>query len=175
MTTPRQPNWERDLLESVAEEGIRIFHNRNEYKILTGQDAPPYDSTRDLQTWDDPSQANNTKRTVAYPRALVLSDDGKSYVKNADGSPLVDVLLVARADTLVPNFPVGAAGPEGAPLGTPTPFPLRALTPNEELAFDMGGNVVVANKLHSVPTQATSWTEGDRALLKAIYNAVLKP
>lgn len=145
-----------------------IFQTREAYRQATGQEPPPWDPQRPSKAWFDPQAHTSPRRNVVYDAVLAMSENGNALA-GPDGKPMLDILLLKREEAATVNIPPKGPGTTNLP-GTEVPevpFPLRALEPNEELAFEFGGIVVVRNK-ELYPLTLVGFTAEDRALVKRI-------
>ncbi len=142
------------------------YQTREDYERSVGQAPPPWDPNRPPKYWFDPNARQSTRRNVVYDFVIATSESGTPLV-GPDGKPMLDLLVLPKEEAATVNIPPkhvanvpGADRPE-------VPCPLRALEPDEELAFDFGGVVVVRNK-NLYPSLEVGFTAEDRALLRAI-------
>jgi hypothetical protein len=135
------------------------------YQRATGHAAPPWNPNRAPKLWEDPKAKDAPKRTIVYDQALVLDDKGVPEA-GPDGSPLLDLLVLNKDEAATVNIPPDIGNIPGASVPM-VPPPLRALEPNEQLFFPIGGLVAVKN-LDLYPQLEVGFTAQDRALLNAI-------
>jgi hypothetical protein len=142
------------------------FSTREEYQRATGQEPPPWDPTRAPKYWFDPNAKNSRSRRVVYERVIADPPAGP------DGKPMLDALVLDRDEAATVNIPPKGTGFTNVPGADKpeVPVPLRELGPDEELAFGIGGTVVVRNKKLWAELEQGSgnFTAADRALLRAI-------
>lgn len=141
------------------------YPTREDYQRATGQEPPPWNPYRQPKYWFDPAAKDSKSRRVVYERVLADPPAGP------DGKPMLDVLVLDREEAATVNIPPKGPGATNVPgADAPeVPVPLRPLEPDEELAFDFGGIVVVRNKhLWAELERQSGFTAEDRRLLAAI-------
>jgi hypothetical protein len=137
------------------------YRSRQDYRALTGKEAPAYDTTRPPKNWEDPAAAQSTRRTVVYEN--VLAD-----VMGEDGKPTLDMLVLNKTEAATVNLYDQTTAGVPAPEMAPVPVPLRALNDNEELVYTQPGIVMVRDKSVPLPETQNGFTSEDRELLRAI-------
>lgn len=145
-----------------------IYQTREDYRRATGEDPPPFDPYKPPKHWFDPAAriADTTRRNVIYDHVLALSESG-TPIAGPDGRPMLELLLLTRADAAAVNIPGPGDPRRPLPDGLPVPCPLRPLAEGEELIFDFGGIVMVENTaVHDA--EAVMFSAQDRRLLRAI-------
>lgn len=144
------------------------YQDSDTYTKATGLPAPAFNPNRQPKYWFDPAAAKSVKRTVVYTAALATADDGTPLV-SATGKPVLDILALNKDEAATVNIPAKGPGATNQPgAGQPEIMPpLRALEPNEELAFGFGSTVYVHNTDFPFET-AGDFGAPDRALLQAI-------
>ncbi|MBI3682393.1 MAG: hypothetical protein HY235_18595 [Acidobacteria bacterium] len=144
-----------------------VYQTREAYRQATGQEAPPYDSSKPVKSWFDPKAAESPRRKIIYENVVAYADDG-APLASPDGKPVLEPLLIDREIATRVNIPPKVPGLPDLPVtGIEVPVPLRALEPGEELYFQFGGSVAVKNK-ELFANLETGFTAHDRALLRAI-------
>lgn len=140
-----------------------VYSTREEYEKATGEEAPPWNPYRQPKYWFDPAASQSPSRRVVYNYALADPPGGP------DGKPMLDALVLDRDEAATVNIPPKGPGTTNTPgAGAPeVPCPMRPLAPNEELAFDFAGIIVVRNT-DLWATLETGFSTGDRRLLQAI-------
>ena len=144
-----------------------VFQTREEFRAVTGYEAPPFNPAKPLKSWFDPKALENPRRKIVYENVLALADNGAPLV-DSNGQPYMEPLLIDREDAAVVNIPVkdfSGRIQEQHPIGQEVPIPLRALTEHEELVIGLMGLVQVRNKAID---ESVGFTPRDRALLSAI-------
>lgn len=140
------------------------YATRADYKAATGQDAPPFDTTRQPKYWFDPEAEKSVKRVVSYDRVIAVDDRG-NFLPGNDGKPYTEILLLPKAEAATVNIPMGLTNEPGAGE-PPVMCPLRPIEPEEELYFELGG-VLVRNK-SITDTSIVGFSAEDRAILRAM-------
>jgi hypothetical protein len=141
------------------------YDTRERFQAETGIEPPPFDPTRPPKHWFDPNAAQSTKRTVIYENALAMSEDGH-VLKGEDGRPMLDSLGLKKEHAATVNIPIKKVANEPGADVPAVPVPLRPLDPDEELAFEPFGGVVVLNK--KLMAEFVTFGKYDRDLLVAI-------
>jgi len=137
------------------------YRSRQDYRAVTGREAPAYDPSRPPKSWEDPAAAQSTRRTVVYEN--VLAD-----AAGEDGKPALDMLVLNKAEAASVNLYDQTTAGIPAPEMPPVPVPLRALQANEELAFTQPGIAMVRDKNVPLAETAGGFSGEDRELLRAI-------
>jgi len=142
-----------------------VYQTREQYKAATGKDAPPWNPSKPVKSWLDPTPPpmSDADGDVRY-LMLALGADGKTpAVKN--GAPYLRMTRVAHAEAIAVNIPPkefydqriqdpGALSPFAS---LEVPVPCRDLLPDEELKFGWGGLVEVRKKNEvASPTTGTA-------------------
>lgn len=143
---------------------FKVFQSRQEYREITGSEPPEYTSARPPKFWFDPAAKDSVRRNVVYERVLALGANGLP-IAGPDGKPCLEPLVLLKDEAANVNIPDNKSNGVAEP---PVPVPLRALDPDEELAFDFGGAVVVRNKKLWEQIVSEGFTTKDRELLQAI-------
>lgn len=145
-----------------------VFQTREEYKQITGEDAPPWDPNIPVKNWFDPAARNTNKRTMLYDRVLLYDANGM-VIPDAEGKPTLDQLAlmkeVAAQVNMLPSERLVDYGP-GSRMA-PIPCPMRELQTDEEMFFTFGGAVAVRLK-NSYKSDVNAFTVHDRVLLQKI-------
>ena len=143
------------------------YDSRETYQKALGVEPPAWNSNRAPKYWFDPKAKDSPRRNVVYDFTIATSESG-APLASPDGKPMLDLLVVTKAEAATVNIPPKVANVPGADVPA-VPFPLRALEPDEELYFDFGGVVAVKNtQLFGALEQG--FMPKDRALLAAIAN-----
>jgi len=145
-----------------------VYATREEYQKATGQEAPAWNPYRQPKCWFDPKAKESASRRLVYEYALAMDDEGR-FLRDANGNPMLDALVLDRDEAGSVNIPprgTGATNVPGADAAE-VPVPMRALEPNEELFFDFGGIPTVRNKDLWEQYEVSFGLE-DRTLLKKI-------
>lgn len=146
---------------------LPYYATREAYEKTTGTPCPPWDKTRRPQHWENPAALDSPDDFVIYD---VLATDMKGSGKpltDPNGNPYLRRLILPKEIAATVNIPL--SGAEGSSQAEYPP-PLRPLEPSEELFFDpvAWGAVMVKNKDLYVSPYDNTFTQDDRALLKAI-------
>jgi hypothetical protein len=164
-----------------SQSAFRVFATRTEYRVATGQEAPPFDDTRKIKRWFDPDAGADGLPEVIYQNNIMIRPDGTFVLKN--GVPVTRplVLPVEEAQTvnLPPEDPSGNTSIQ--PGWGEIPCPFRDLAPDEilvvagaEAGFLSGKFIMIRNVKLFAEEQARQadesgkFTAADRAMLKAI-------
>jgi hypothetical protein len=141
-----------------------VFGTREEYQRATGQEAPAWNPYRRPKYWFDPAARDSRTRRIVYTQALA-----EPPIAGPDGKPMLDALVLDRDEAATVNIPPKGPGTTNTPgAGEPEiPCPMRPLEPNEELAFDFAGTIVVRNK-DLYQSLEVGFTQNDREMLKSI-------
>lgn len=141
------------------------YQSREAYLRATGKEPPPWDPQRQPKGWFDPKAQESARRSVVYDHALAVAENGAPLL-GPDGKPFLDLLVLPKGEAATVNLPPYGTNVPGAdaPL---VPVPCRALDPDEELFFDLGGVATVRN-LKLYPRDEQGFTPRDRALLRAM-------
>ncbi len=142
-----------------------VYTCREDYQKATGIEPPPFNATRPPKYWQDVTAKDSQKRTILYDQVLAMDDAGQPRT-TSDGKPYTEELVLYREDAAALNIPPQGTNIVGADV-PPIPIPLRALDPEEELFFGMGGYVAVRNKTLAEERDIT-FASQDRKLLQAI-------
>ena len=149
-----------------------VYGTREEYQKATGQEAPPWDLSRPPKYWFDPAAAGNARRSIIYDNVIAYWPTGQP-LRGPDGKPVLDSLLLSRAEAAAVNLPPFLANVPGTEVPQ-VPIPLRALDADEELDFDFGGIIVVRNKKFA-DQKEVGFTIQDREILRAIARKLNVP
>ncbi|MBS1825263.1 MAG: hypothetical protein JST93_08070 [Acidobacteria bacterium] len=146
-----------------------VYQTREEYRQKTGQEAPPFDPTKPVKSWCDPSALASSRRKLIYDNVVALADSGRPLA-GPDGQPMLEPLMIDRDFAAVVNIPVKdftGQFPETPTIGVEIPVPMRALEAGEELFFGFGGVVMVRNR-EAFEKVEVGFLHEDRLLLRAI-------
>lgn len=146
-----------------------VYQTREEYRQKTGMEAPPFDPTKPVKSWFDPTAASSTRRKLVYDNVVAIADNGLPLA-DTSGHPMLEPLMIDREFAAVVNIPVKdftGQIQEAHPVGVEIPVPLRALDPGEELFFGFGGVVMVRNPKEFEKLEV-GFLHEDRLLLRAI-------
>jgi len=141
------------------------YDTRERYQAETGMEPPPFNPEKPPKYWFDPEAAHSEKRSILYERVLALSEDGH-VLKGSDGRPMIEPLLLKKDEAATVNIPLKLVANEPGTNQPAIPVPLRALDPDEELAFDPFAGPVVINK--KLMPDGVVFSKFDRDLLLAI-------
>ena len=153
-----------------------IYQTREEFRMKTGIEAPPFDASKPIKSWFDPSASASTRRKLIYDNVIALADNGMPLA-SPEGAPMMEPLMIDRDFAAVVNSPVKdfTGKIQEQPVSSvEIPVPLRALEPGEVLSFGFGGAVVVRNQRVSEEA-AVGFMYGDRELLRAIASKLGVP
>ena len=147
---------------------FRYYQTREAYQQATGEDTTPWNPQKPPKHWRDSKALQSARRNVVYD-SVVATSQGGGPLAGPDGKPVLDLLVLSKAEAASVNIPPAGPGISNVPGAevAAVPCPLRALEPNEELFFDFGGVVAVKN-LDLYPKIEVGFTSGDRDLLRAI-------
>lgn len=168
----------QELLKGVFPE----YRNRAEYKAAFGVDAPPFDVTRKIKLWQDPSAGSDGLPEVIYNNAVMTKKDGTFVLKN--NKPVIKPIVLpvdeAKSVNLPPEDEKGNTG-EIESWMPPIQNPFRDLVEGEEIVVagpDMGllsGKFLVirntklwAEEQAAALEESGKFTVADRQLLTAI-------
>lgn len=150
-----------------------VYQTRDEYRLKTGREAPPFNPARPVKSWEHPAAVNNVSRKVVYPWVIALDDHGRPLTDER-GRPFFEPMMLDREDAATVNIPAkdfSGRLPEVATVGIEVPVPCRGLAEEEELTlFGPGGLVMVS--LPEDRLTPVSFTIEDRNLLRAIAKAL---
>ena len=144
------------------------YQSQEDYQKDLGSAAPVWNPNRQPKYWQDPKALSALRNSVVYNQVLAVADNSIPLA-GPDGKPMLDLLVLQKAEAATVNIPPkgpGVANVPGASAPEVQP-PLRALESNEELAFGFGNTVYVHNKDYPFDDSG-SFTASDRLLLKAI-------
>jgi hypothetical protein len=167
---PQLPQYSIDYLRLFPR-----YPTREEYRLKTGTEAPPFDPNRNLKRWFDPNP-ESLSRTITYPRVLARNEEGFP-VEDANGKPMLEPMTIDKSFAATVNIPPDnytVTVDTGGPLYE-YECPLRELLPDETLIFGLMNVVVVRNvKLWQdhIVNESNLFLPSDRALLEAIAKAV---
>lgn len=142
-----------------------VYQTREHFANLTGQEAPPFDSTRPPKYWFDPDAEKSLFRNVVYQTTLAYTEAG-GLLLTEDGRPQLQSMLLLKKEAATVNIPPNMTNYPGADVPS-VPVPLRELAPEEELVLGFGGVITVRNKKFA-ESQTEGFTVEDRELLRAI-------
>jgi hypothetical protein len=142
------------------------YQTRDAYHEATGKEAPEFNPLLNPKYWEDPDALKLALRNKLYDRVIALNDLGKP-VHSPDDTPMIEPLMLPKAQAAVVNIPPLGANVAGADAYE-VPVPLRELKPYEKLVFRFPGFIAVQDTRVPVPAAAGDFTEADRALLERI-------
>lgn len=164
-----------------SQTAFRVYSSRTDYKMATGQDAPPFDAGRKIKRWFDPKAGADGLPEVIYQNNIMIRPDGTFVLKN--GSPVTRPLVLAVEEAKTVNLP--PEDPSGNTSIQPgwgeISCPFRDLTEDEilvvagaEAGFLSGKFIMIRNvKLFEEERarqadEVGTFTSADRAMLRAI-------
>lgn len=143
------------------------YATRDAYRRATGEDAPAFDPARKRKHWFDPQATESAKRQFIYDR--VLAFEGRNPAHDEAGDPVVEMLVLSRAEAATVNIPISESDSLPVPGGDypEVPVPIKALKEGERLVFDRLGQVRV--RIEAIYGQTyEGFSSRDRAVLNAI-------
>ena len=162
-----------DLTQAqYSTERLRLFpfyNSGEEYTKATGKVAPPWNPNKPMKNWEDPAAATSTQRYITY-RAISY-DERNIPETGPDGRPVIMQFSVPKADAGTVNLPPIVATVTADQVATQMPAPIRALNPDEELAFAGPGAVPVVRNTKlwaAAMSEQPGFGVEDRAILRAI-------
>jgi hypothetical protein len=146
------------------------YATREDYQAATGQEAPAWNPYRQPKSWFDPKAKESVSRRVVYEYALAINEDTGALLRDANGLPYLDALVLDRDEAATVNIPPKGPGMTNVPgADVPeVPVPMRALEPNEQLYFDWGSILMVKNTDLFEQSSGDGFSQADRDLLKKI-------
>lgn len=164
-----------------SQTAFQVYANRTEYKVATGQDAPPFDAGRKIKRWFDPNAGADGLPEVIYQNNIMIRSDGTFVLKN--GAPVTRPLVLPVEEAMTVNLP--PEDPSGntsiQPGWAEIPCPFRDLAEDEilvvagaESGFLSGKFIMIRNvKLFEEERarqldESGKFTSSDRAMLTAI-------
>jgi hypothetical protein len=165
-----QPNSRTYSLDALHM--FPYFATREAFKEATGVEPPPFDDSKPPKYWRDLGASKvDVDDVVVYD---VAYRPGGGVLTATDGTPRFVKLIMSPTDALAINIPDKKIGSfQGSGRVTEVQPPLFPLLPNERLTFQPGiaGAQLMIQRIDiATPATPTSWTEGDRQLLREIAN-----
>lgn len=166
-----------------------VYHTREDYKNLTGLDAPTFDPNLPVKSWSHPNPDDGTGTSgtasaaslkITYSRVIAYGEDGRSPLLDG-GRPYFEELQLLKTWAKRVNIPPkdfssgSSHQPDVSTLGE-VPCPCRPLKPTESLVQQFGGAPRVfdtavddPNDPNQVPTSPTGGlSTREKAILELI-------
>lgn len=169
------------LARMGAEQALDLFETypwAEDYKSKTGQEAPPFDPSKPIKNWADPSPVDDGGGTAIYGTTIVKMNTPLDGTVTQHPVSLVLTLADARAVNLMSIKDANAGGAYAGKSFASLPVPQRPLAVGESFhVYVLGPGIpalfVVNDALNAQQTQqqqaaAGGFTVQDRADLQAI-------
>ena len=137
-----------------------VYQTRETYKHLTGMEAPPWDPSKPIKSWEDRQAPSSDEDGYVQYQVLALGPDKKSPAVGTHGRPYLRTMRILRSDAVRVNIPPkdfshqtnrpdpGSLSPMAS---VEVPVPCRDLLPDEELFVAWGGRAEVRKKTEAPP------------------------